>query len=151
MLFQPFCIKPWQYEGVRAHCYRQSRRTQAETQSLIAIVVQCTMHLLLRSTVNIFLCWAPMYNNYSSWQESWTCRAAVAVIVEEAVQRVRKHAKHPFLCFPYCQHKSYETTNPMLPEILSGWDPWAYGPMTKPNIWVMMPQNKKSCYSFRSL
>jgi len=41
----------------------------------------------------------------------------VAVIVEEAVQQIRKLAKHPFLCFPYCQHESNDTTNPMLLEI----------------------------------
>lgn len=150
MLFSVLCIKPWQYEGVRSHCYWQSQGTQAETQSLIDIVVQCTMRLLVRSTVNILVRWALLHNNYSSWHKSWTCRAAVAVIVEEAVQGVRKHAKHPFLCFPTVSmnHMRLQTNASRDFEWLRSMSLWA---LTEPTIWVIMPQNKKSCYSFRSL
>lgn len=67
------------------------------------------------------------------------------------MQRVWKHSKHSFLFLPSCHNESWESTNILLREAQSGYDPWGCGPMTEPNIGIMTPLNKTSCYSCRKL
>lgn len=50
-------------------------------------------------------------------------RAKKSDFKSRTMQRVKKHSKHSFLYFPSCHNESWESTNLLLREARSGYDP----------------------------